>query len=86
MSLVTPFWFKQRQAKAEAAGPDTYRITGPNLREGCVGIRRAGNGNWQGFVRQGADGPDIAVTAPDYDTAYEAWETAFELYRRHIVV
>ena len=86
MSLVTPFWFKQRQAKAEPAGPDTYRLTGPNLREGYISIRRADNGLWSAALRVEPNGPEVAVTPPEYETIYDAWEAAFELYRQQIVV
>ena len=86
MPLVTPFWFKQRQAKAEPAGTDLYRLSGPNLLEGVIGIRQGGNGRWVAFVRKEPDGPDIEVTAADFNGTYEAWEAAFELYRRHFVV
>lgn len=86
MPLVTPFWFKQRQAKAEEAGPNLYKVSGPNLREGFIGIRAGDNGQWQSFVRAAADGSDVAATSPSIPTAYDAWEAAFELYRNHFII
>jgi len=86
MSLVTPFWFKQRQAKAEPAGPDLYRLSGPNLLEGCIGVRQAENGRWVAFVRKQPDSPELKTNSAGSPTAYEAWEAAFELYRRQFVV
>jgi hypothetical protein len=83
---ITPFWFKQRQAKAEAAGENTLRLTGPNLQEAFVSLRQADNGKYQGVVRLAADGPDLAVTEPMFDNLHEAWEATFELYRQIIVV
>jgi hypothetical protein len=86
MALVTPFWFKQRQAKAEEVGTDLVRVSGPNLKEAFLGIRKAHNSLWSAFLRTSADGPDIDATAPELDTAYAAWEAAFEIYRKHVVV
>jgi hypothetical protein len=81
MALVTPFWFKQRQGKAEEAGPNLYKITGPNMKEAFLGIRQGDNGRWHAFVRHQADGPDVAATTESRTTPYEAWEVAFEMYR-----
>jgi len=86
MSPITPFWFKQRQAKAEPAGADAYRLTGPNLREGTISIRRAENGKWLAALRLTPDGPEVETTPPEYESTSEAWEAAFELFRRHCVV
>jgi hypothetical protein len=86
MVPVTPFWFKQRQAKAEEAGPDLVRVQGPNLREAFLGIRRGDTGLWSAFVRQTTDGPDIAPTPAEIDTSYSAWEAAFEIYRKQMVI
>ncbi|HKI32616.1 MAG TPA: hypothetical protein VKA46_12190 [Gemmataceae bacterium] len=86
MEPILPFWFKQRQAKAEPAGPDTYRLTAPNLREAFVSIRHDSEGRWGASLRLAADGPDVAVTTTSYATPGEAWDAAFELYRRELVV
>jgi hypothetical protein len=85
MSLVTPFWFYQRQCKAEEAGDNLYRLTGPNLKEAYIGILKA-NGRWASFLKNSADGPDVAVTPGQWNNVYEAWEAAFELFRIHFVV
>ena len=86
MELVTPTWFKQRQAEAESAGENSYRLFGPNLPECFLSIRRGANGKWYGALRCAAGGPDIAATEPVFDQEYEAWEAAFELYREYAVV
>jgi hypothetical protein len=86
MVPVTPFWFKQRQAKAEEAGPNLLRVSGPNLKEAIVGIRQDGGGLWSAFLRTSADEPDVDTTPATIETAYAAWEAAFELYRGHFVV
>jgi hypothetical protein len=86
MALVSPMWFKQRQGKAEEAGENTYRLTGPNLREAFIGIRKADNGLWAGSMRYALDGPEIAATEPEIGTPYDAWEAAFEIYRNHVIV
>ncbi len=86
MELTTPTWFKQRQGKAEPVGPERYRLTGPNLAEAFIEIRPEPSGNWSAALRLAADGPDIAAIPAGADNRFEAWEVAFELYRRHIVV
>jgi hypothetical protein len=84
--MVTPFWFKQRQAKTEEAGPNMVRVSGPNLKEAFLGIRKADDGLWSAFVRSQADGPDVEATPPTIDNAYTAWEAAFEIYRKLMVI
>jgi hypothetical protein len=86
MGVVLPSWFKQRQAKAELAGENTYRLFGPNLPECFLSIRRGANGKWYGALRMEADGPDVAVTDAVLERDYEAWEAAFELYREQVIV
>jgi hypothetical protein len=87
MAVTVPSWFKGRQGKAEEAGPHVLRLTGPNLNEWHVGIRRAENGRWLGFVRKSPDGPDTsALELGERATEYEAWEAAFELYRNQVII
>ena len=43
MELMEPFWFKQRQCKAEPAGDNALHVTGPNLPETFLRIERAGD-------------------------------------------
>jgi hypothetical protein len=86
MQPVLPFWFVQRQARAEPAGADTYRLTGPNLAEAFISIRRGDNGRWSATLRLAADGPEVAVGERDYEHAADAWGVAFEMYRTHVVV
>jgi hypothetical protein len=86
MPLVTPYWFPARQGKADEAGPDTYRLTGPNLQEAYIHIREDSPGRWSAHLRLTAEGPDTASTPATFASAYEAWEAAFELYRNAVVV
>jgi hypothetical protein len=86
MEPILPFWFKQRQGKAEPAGADTCRVTAPNLPETWLGVRQNGDGRWGAFLRLAADGPELGSTGAAYDSAGEAWDAAFELYRRALVV
>ncbi len=86
MTLILPSWFKQRQARAEPAGTDTYRLSGPNLREGYISIRKGENGLWAAALRFGPDGPDAASTPPILESPQDAWDQAFELYRTEVVV
>ena len=81
MDLDLPFWFKQRQAKAEEIAPGSYRVTGPNLPEAVIGARMTDDLRWQSYLREKADGPEVAVSLPTYPSAREALAVAFELYR-----
>jgi len=86
MELILPTWFKYRQGKAESAGERVFKLTAPNLLEAFISIRPAENGNWQGVVRTKADGPDVAITEPEFLAPGEALEAAFELYRGYVVI
>ena len=86
MTLDLPFWFRQRQAKMEPAGTDTYRLTAPNAAEGFVSIRATELGRWAPVFRMRLDGPDLAEAHEELETPREAWEAAFELYRMHVLV
>ncbi|MBY0524145.1 MAG: hypothetical protein K2R98_12140 [Gemmataceae bacterium] len=83
---VPPFWFKQRQAKLEPAGENTYRITAPNLGETFITIRQTDNGRWVAVLKQSADGPDTVVSEPRSENLADAWQAAFELYRETVIV
>ena len=61
MTVTTPFWFKQRQGTLAEAGPECVRVSGPNLMEAFLGIRRDEAG-WSAFMRLASDGPDVAAT------------------------
>ncbi|MCI0640708.1 MAG: hypothetical protein L0Y72_20000 [Gemmataceae bacterium] len=86
MAPVTPFWFKQRQARLEEAGPDLYKVTAPNSKEAFIGIRAGTNGAFAAFVRRTADGDDLAATESVLANRTDAWGAAFELYRTQFVV
>src|SRR5262249_29937029 len=86
MQPTPPFWFGQRQGKMEAAGPEQYRLTAPNLPEAYIGVRRGEDDHWRGFLREKADGPDPTVGPRDYEDVQDAWGAAFELYRTRYVV
>ena len=79
--LDVPFWFKQRQAKAEEIGPGTYRVTGPNLPEAVVGVRITDDLHWQAYLRAKADCPEVATLPRTFKSARDALSAAFELYR-----
>jgi hypothetical protein len=82
-----PFWFKQRQCKAEPAGSDTVlRVSGPNLGEAFLVVEPTASKLWRGALRQTADGPEVAATEAEFPNAREAWRAAFELYRNHVIV
>ena len=58
MSMVPPFWFKQRQGKAEAVSPEVYRLTGPNLQEAYISLKCEDNDGWVAILRRTPDGPE----------------------------
>jgi hypothetical protein len=82
---LPPFWFKQRQCKAEPAGNDhTLKVSGPNLGEAFIRIEPE-NTRWRAALRLTADGPDVASTEANLESPQEAWAAAFELYRAHVI-
>jgi hypothetical protein len=85
MQPILPFWFKQRQAKLEPAGENTYKVIAPNQGDVFVQIRSGENGQWLAAVKMIADGEDLVATEPEFDDPGAAWEAAFELYRRAMV-
>jgi hypothetical protein len=87
MPPILPFWFKQRQCKAEPAGDDNVlKVSGPNLGEAFIGIARSDNNRWRAFMRAAAAGPELAGTEPELDNPLDAWEAAFELFRTQVIV
>jgi hypothetical protein len=87
MPPIFPFWFKQRQCKAEPFGDEnTLKVSGPNLAEAFIGIVQDENKLWRAFMRAAADAPDLASTEPEFDNPTDAWEAAFELYRTGTIV
>jgi hypothetical protein len=87
MPPIFPFWFKQRQCKAEPAGDEnTLKVSGPNLGEAFIGISRGENMRWRALLRMSADGPEMAATEPEFDNPIDAWEAAFELFRTSVIV
>lgn len=84
MPVTTPTWFKQRQAKAEPAGDNALKVSGPNLHEGVVAIRKTDAG-WVAAVKDKPESADLRVSDPIANEA-EAWGAAFELYRRQFVI
>ncbi len=80
-----PFWFKQRQCKAEPAGSDqAIKVSGPNLGDAFLSIAPADAGNWNAALRFAADGP-AAASLDGLPSAPAAWEAAFELYRDVVI-
>jgi hypothetical protein len=86
MSLVTPFWFDQRQGKAEPAGTDMYKLTAPNMKPAFLRIQRDASGLWSASLQLTEDSSPVGVTEAQFGKPEEAWEAAFELFRTHVVV
>ncbi|HEY7327166.1 MAG TPA: hypothetical protein VH592_05990 [Gemmataceae bacterium] len=84
---ILPFWFKQRQCKAEPAGDEnTLKVSGPNLGEALIGIAQGDDTRWRAFLRWSANDPDSVCTEPEFENPADAWEAAFELYRTNAIV
>ena len=85
MEPITPFWFKQRQCRLEAAGEQAFKVSAPNSVDSYLRVF-AEDGHWKAAVRTTADGPDAAVTSITYPAAKDAWDAAFELYRIRVII
>jgi hypothetical protein len=85
MDPAPPFWFLQRQGRAEPAGGDVLKLSAPNMKDAFISIHSDAGGLWYAALRQSPDGPDIAVTPPEFANREDAWQAAFELYRSHFV-
>ena len=87
MQPILPYWFKQRQCKAEPAGSDNMlKVSAPNLGEAFIRIEPAENGRWRAAIRLTAEGPDLQTTGADFASSQAAWNVAFELFRQTVIV
>ncbi len=87
MQPILPFWFKQRQCKAELAGSENVmKVSAPNLGEAFLRIEKADNQHWRAAIRATADGPDLQATGADFISPQKAWDVAFELFRQNVIV
>jgi hypothetical protein len=87
MQPILPFWFKQRQCKAEPAGSENMlKVSAPNLGEAFLRIEPADNGRWRAALRMAADGADVQATGADFPGPQAAWDVAFELFRQTVIV
>jgi hypothetical protein len=86
MTLDTPQWFKQRQAKAEELSTGCYKVSGPNLPEAVVAVRIGDDLRWQAVLRATPGGPDLDATTYTFDNPRDALSAAFELYRNHMIL
>ena len=83
---ITPFWFKQRQCKAEPVGGDQMlKVSGPNLAEAFIHVKKQDD-HWLAGLRLKADGDDVATARSAKPSEHAAWDAAFELYRTHVIV
>jgi hypothetical protein len=87
MQPILPFWFKQRQCKAEPAGSENVlKVSAPNLGEAFIRVEQADNQQWRAALRLNADGPDVQTTGADFVSPQAAWDVAFELFRQNVIV
>jgi hypothetical protein len=86
MPPILPFWFKQRQCKAEPAGSENVlKVSAPNLGEAFLRIEKVDN-RWRAAIRTTPDGLDLQATGADYVSPQAAWDVAFELFRQNVIV
>jgi hypothetical protein len=86
MEPIPPFWFKQRQCKAEPSGrQQELKVTGPNLADAYIRIAEEGK-VWRAALRLAPDGGDVQTTAAELPDPISAWQAAFELYRNQVIV
>jgi hypothetical protein len=85
MPPLVPFWFKQRQCKAEPQDKHLLKVSGPNLGEAYIHIRPEGE-RWRAGLRLSPDGEDVAATEAEIPDERKAWEVAFELYRNRFII
>jgi hypothetical protein len=87
MPPTLPFWFKQRQCRAEPVdGERMLKVSGPNLGEAFLSVEQDKGGHWVAALRFAPEGEEAARTEAEIDSVQDAWRAAFELYRTHVIV
>jgi hypothetical protein len=86
MQPYLPFWFRQRQGKAEPIGEDRLRLSAPNMAEAFIGIEKNTDSQWLPVVRKTPDSENLVSTNTSYGSPQDAWDAAFEVYRETFVV
>ena len=89
MKPVIPFWMKQRQIQAEPADSQGLRLTGLNLDPHVITVSSNDQGWTCTITREemnGQPGTVIAKSEEPYPDPQTAWDAAFELYRREVIV
>lgn len=85
-----PFWMQQRQLKAESVNDSTLRLSGPNLPTHEITLIPVSMGpGWRVTIHKiGSENERSTVlqTEVSFASNEAAWQTAFELYRQHVIV
>jgi threonyl-tRNA synthetase len=86
-----PFWLRQRQVKVEPVNETTMKLAAPQLPAYEAAIQPAPDaGGWYGVLYGPPDAGGqkalIAQAQQAVSAEADAWEVAFELYRRHVIV
>jgi hypothetical protein len=85
-----PFWMLQRQIKAESVNDSSLRLAGPNLPTCDISLIPVSVGpGWRLTIAKiGAEGERSTVLQTEiaFISVEAAWQTAFELYRQHVIV
>ncbi len=88
MLPTVPFWVQQRQVKVEEAGPETLRLTAPNLPPYELALQPVENSPNLSAALYRINGDKLLITQreTDYDNPNQVWNVAFELYRQYVIV
>lgn len=85
-----PFWMLQRQIKAESVSDSTLRLVGPNLPTCEVTLIPVSKGpGWRVIVAKvGTEGERTTLVQTEiaFENRDAAWQSAYELYRQHVIV
>jgi len=87
MTGVLPFWMLQRQVKTEQLDERTLRLKAPNLPAHEIALAPADNGGgWTAVLyRCEPERKEIASAPAPMPDAATALQTAYELYRQHVI-
>jgi hypothetical protein len=90
MTINPPFWVAQRQIKIEPVNDTTLRLSGPQIPTYEISARPSEGGvAWVAALWQPGGNEAASILIRENETLQaeqaDAWQAAFELYRRHVV-
>jgi hypothetical protein len=90
MTITAPFWVAQRQIKIESVNDTTLRLVGPQIPTYEISARPADESSgWVAALWQPGGGEAVSTLIQEDESRRaeqaDAWQAAFELYRRHVI-